>query len=361
MIRRVAIFGAGTMGGGIALTCIKAGLQTTVVDTSPAALVALRGRIEAHLSREVQKARLTGDQADAAVECLTLSTAAGAAVSADLVIEAVFEDLRVKQDLLKRLEPTLRPDTIIATNTSCLLVRDVASVLDDPGRMLGLHYFSPAEVNPVVEVIAPPQSRPEVRQAALAFLSQTGKSALPCADRPGFALNRFFCPFCNEAVRLLDEGIATTGQIDAMACAAFGLAAGPFRVMNLIKPAILLQAIQSLSPLGPNYTPAAGLQAIAADAGRWTIEADPAVVPPDVARLLTERLTGAALAPALEALAEGVVQAPDLDRGAKAALRFERNPVVLRDTLPKAEVDRLVALATSPQKREDDGVRRLAT
>lgn len=284
MIASVAIFGAGTMGGGIAITCLKAGLPVVVIDTGDAALDRLRQRVSRHLAGDVERGRMT----------------AAAATTA-------------------------------------------AAVLQRPERMLGLHYFSPAEISPVVELISTEATRADVLVRASAFLASTGKSPLPCKDSPGFALNRFFCPYCNAAVRCLDAGLGTSGQIDRIARETFGLAAGPFRVMNLTKPVIMLKSLESLAPLGPVYEPAAGLIAIGARREDWQIEAEPAALPEDRARPIAERLLGAVLLPALAAMAEGVVSAANLDRGARAALRFERTPVTLRDSLPPGEVERLVA------------------
>lgn len=353
MIRSVAIFGGGTMGGGIALTCAKAGLRTTVIDTADGALDRLRARVHDHLAREVAKGRLDANRADDAVEHLVLSRDPHLVSGADLVIEAVHEDLEVKRGLMRRIEPLLKPQAIIATNTSCLLVRDIAAALDDPGRMLGLHYFSPAEISPIVELISTDATRPDLTDRVLAFLTATGKSPLPCKDSPGFALNRFFCPYCNEAVRLLDDGVATAGQIDAVACEALGVAAGPFRVMNLTKPVIMLKAMESLAALGPFYRPAEGLRAIGAALADWQIEEQPAPLSETVRRTVADRLTGALLLPATDAMAAGVVAPADLDRGARAALRFARSPVSLQADLPAAESMRLMALVGVPERQGD--------
>src|SRR5690606_23015625 len=154
---------AGTMGGGIAITSLKAGIPTTVVDTTQAALDRLRDRIDRHLAREVKNGRMEAAGADAARACPAGSTDLSAVPGSELLIEAVFEDLAVKHELLSRVQDVLRPDAVIATNTSCLQVADIARALDDPGRLLGLHYFSPAEICPTVEVISTPETRAAIR------------------------------------------------------------------------------------------------------------------------------------------------------------------------------------------------------
>ena len=340
MIRSVSIIGAGTMGGGIALTTIKAGLPTCVIDLSPEALARLDQRFDRHFVREIEKDRMDERQVQAARSCLTVSDDLAAAASSDLVIEAVFEDIAVKRDLLSRLQPLLPPEVMIATNTSCLLVSEIGMVLDDPGRLLGLHYFAPAEACPTVEVISTSATREQVRGRALDFLIRTGKSPLPCKDSPGFAVNRFLCPYCNEAVRIVDEGLATPGQIDAVARDLFEVPAGPFQVMNLTKPVIMLHAMQGLERLGARYRPAAGLLKIGQDKVDWSIDEDLPLLPDVTRRIIAGRLTDALCRPAMEALAEGVASAEDMDRGAREALRLGRTPIAILDGMSEAERER---------------------
>ena len=171
--------------------------------------------------------------------------------------------MALKAKLLDELSLLVEPTTLVATNTSCLRVSDLAQHMALPGRFLGLHYFSPAAVNPIVEVVSGELTSPQTVETALAFTRATGKQPLRCRDAFGFAINRFFCPYTNEAVRALDEGLGSAAEIDAVAREAMGAAAGPFQVMNLIKPRINLHAIRNLAPLGPFYAPARSMAAIA--------------------------------------------------------------------------------------------------
>ena len=323
MIRRVAIVGAGTMGTGIAITCLAAGLPTTLIDTANTALGRAKDRIYGYFVREVDKGRMTPGQKERAVQFLTLSTGLEAPTGADLTIDAVLENIDVKQKSMKRLEPFLPADSIVATNTSCLQVGVIAKGLADPGRLIGLHYFSPAERSPVVEVVSSNFTREAVRTRALGFLAATQKTPLPCKDRPGFALNRFFCPYCNEAARLQETGIATPAQIDAIAREAFGVPAGPFRVMNLTKPVIMLRAMQGLASLGDGYVVARSLQE-QGDAGRsWNIDDTETAVTNDVRKKVVERLQSTLHRTAMEAIDEGIASPSDMETGARLALGFE--------------------------------------
>ena len=200
----VAIVGAGTMGSGIAISCLAAGLPVRLIDTTTTALDGARAKIAAHFQRQVDKARMSVEDAARYQAGLTLSDQISAASAATILIEAVFEDLAVKRKLMRAVEPLLADDCVIATNTSCLRVADIATALKRPERLLGLHYFSPAEINLVVELVRSEATAARAQVVAADLLAVTGKEVLNCRDSNGFAINRFFCPYCNEAVRCVD-------------------------------------------------------------------------------------------------------------------------------------------------------------
>jgi 3-hydroxybutyryl-CoA dehydrogenase len=325
-IHSVGILGAGTMGAGIAATTVLAGLPTVLVDPSQAVLDRARLRLDGHLARQVTKGRLTARAAAEARDHLTFATEARAVAGADLVIEAVFERLDVKTEVLAALESRLAPECLIATNTSCLRVSEIATALRRPERFLGLHYFSPVEANPLVEVIEGVASRPGIAAEVSDFLAATGRVALPCRDSHGFAINRFFCPYVNEAIRCLREELATAGQIDAVARDVFGQALGPLATTNVVGFPVMLHALENLSHLGPSYAPARLLVEMAASGGRFEIEEEPAPLAPGRAAAIADRLRGALYLPLNALLAEGVASAADVDRGAAVALRFAAPP-----------------------------------
>lgn len=332
-LQSIAIIGAGTMGGGIAITCMAAGLQTRVVDLSEAGLDALKLRATRYFDRQVEKQKITAEAAAAAMACLHVSTDIPQAAQADLVIEAVFEELEIKKKVFGELAPHLSPETLVATNTSALRLSDLADALPYPDTFLGLHYFSPAELNPIVELIAGPATESAHLDAAAAFLKVTGKTAVRCQDSNGFAINRFFCPYTNEAVRMLDEGVATTGQIDQIASDLFGLALGPFAMMNIIKPRINMNAVRNLSGLGAFYEPADGLLRIGAEGEMWPIEEVTALPEDASVAKIQARLRGATFLPILEAIQADVAAPADFDLGAREALRFGKPPVAMMQAL----------------------------
>ena len=343
----VGIVGAGTMGAGIMINCTSSSLDVVLVDRNPEVLDAAQAKQQKYLARQVFKERISQAEADAATARLTCATDSTALAECDLVIEAVFENLDLKKAIFAELDRIVRPDAILATNTSCLRLADIAEALTDPSRFCGMHYFSPAEINPVVELIEGPRTRGAVLDAARAFLEQTKKTVIACKDQNGFALNRFFCPYSNEAVHILDEGLATTGQIDEAAKEALGLAMGPFAVMNIIGTATNLNAVRNLSPLGPFYAPAKGLETQGENNTPWEIEETPAPMDPATRQALIDRFVNSVLLPVCEEIHEGTATLEAVDTGAKMAFRFDRTPGTLLADLGDGAKTRLAAFAAS--------------
>lgn len=346
-ITTIGVVGAGTMGGGIAAVTAAAGLTTRLHDVDPAqvdrAIEAARG----FFRRQSEKGRLSDAAAADAASRLQPAADLAALADTDLVIEAVFEDRGLKARLFEQLGPILAPDAIVASNTSCLRITELARHLVAPERFLGLHFFSPAQVNPIVEVVQGEATAAVTVSAAIGFCERIGKTPLRCRDQYGFAINRFFCPYTNEAARLVDEGAGSTAQIDAVARDALGVAAGPFQVMNLIKPRINLHAIRNLGPLGSFYAPAEAMVRVGEADAAWPI-GEAAPLDAAVAATIRDRLRAAVFLPVLEALDEAVAAPVDIDRGARDALKMAQAPCALMDALGRGEVARLVgALARS--------------
>jgi 3-hydroxybutyryl-CoA dehydrogenase len=342
MIRRVGVIGAGTMGSGIATNVAQHRLEVVLFDTVPAAVERALEQARAFYDRAVRKGKLDPAEAERANGQLHPAQSLREVARADLVIEAVFEDLGIKSALLQQLAPDLASDTLIATNTSCLRVSDLAANVPGPERFLGLHYFSPAEINPIVEVVRGGLTSAQTAQAAVEFCRTTGKQPLQCKDSYGFAINRFFCPYTNEAARILDDDLASAAQIDLVARELVGAAAGPFAVMNLIKPRINLHAIRNLAPLGSFYEPARSIIEIGQGDRSWELgDAEPLTI--GQRRLIADRLCYAIFLPVLQELDEGVATPFDIDRGAHEALRFSRPPCALMDQMGRTEVARILA------------------
>jgi 3-hydroxyacyl-CoA dehydrogenase len=341
-IAKIGILGAGTMGGGIAINAAQHGIEVVLVDVNAESLAAARAAARKFYARAREKGRLSEAEAAAAEARIATAGEMTAFAGVDLVLEAVFEDFDLKARLFAEMRGALTPGTLVATNTSCLRVSDLAEHVGEPELFLGMHYFSPAQVNPLVEVVRGPKTAEAVVERVLAFCRATAKKPLLCRDNYGFAVNRFFCPYTNEASRLVDEGLGTPAQIDRVAQEDLKVAAGPFFVQNIIKPRINLHAIRNLAPLGPFYAPAALLTRLGEAGESFEIGAQPAADPAADKRI-AERLMAATFLPVLESLDEEVASPADIDMGAEVALKFGRPPCKLMDELGRAEVERLVA------------------
>lgn len=341
-VRTVGIIGAGTMGAGIAANLAAHGIAVRLVDQRPESVAKAIADAGRFFARNVEKGRMSDAQAQASAERLAAAGSIEALAGCDLVIEAVFEDMAIKSELLRRLSACLPAQTLVATNTSCLRVSDLARAYAHPERFLGLHYFSPAQVNPIVEVVRGEATAEATIEAGLALCRATAKQPIACKDSFGFAVNRFFCPYTNEAVHAWDEGLGSTAEIDVVAQECLGAAAGPFRVQNLVKPRINLHAIRNLAPLGAFYAPAAGLvRAGEADAS-FEIAAEPGPITPARQAAIADRLRLGCFLPVLQALDEEVAQPADFDLGAREALKLSRPPCALMDELGRAEVTRIL-------------------
>jgi 3-hydroxybutyryl-CoA dehydrogenase len=199
------------MGAGIAQLGLEAGLDVVGREVDAARGDAAGDRIAHFLRRKVEKGLLAQDARDAALERLALTTALEDLADCDVVIEAAFEDLAVKQQLFRDLEAVLREDAVVATNTSALSVTEIASVLARPERAVGMHFFNPAPLMPLVEIVRAERTADGAFETAYTLGETLGKTPIRCADTPGFAVNRVLIPLLNDCVRVLDETGVTPG------------------------------------------------------------------------------------------------------------------------------------------------------
>jgi 3-hydroxybutyryl-CoA dehydrogenase len=225
------------MGSGIAQVALRNGHEVVLADVEKIATVRARESIEGALARDVDKGRLTSDAAASARERLrTTSLPSGLGDFSDcgLVVEAIVEGLDAKQSLFRALEGVVSPDCVLATNTSSLSVTSIASACQAPGRVVGMHFFNPAPVMPLVEVIPGAQTSSEVTGATRAIADGWGKVTVLAADSPGFIANRVARPFYGESLRMLEEGVADAPTIDWALRELAGFRMGPFLLMDFI-------------------------------------------------------------------------------------------------------------------------------
>lgn len=230
----VGVVGAGAMGGGIAQVAAAAGHRVVLYDAREGAAEQAVANLRGVFATLAAKGRLSADAADAAGSRLSAATALAALAPAGLVVEAVVEDLAVKQGLFRDLEALVGEDAILATNTSSLSVTAIGAALARPGRLAGLHFFNPAPLMPLVEVVSGLGTDPAVAESLFDTAAAWGKTPVHAASTPGFIVNRVARPYYAEAIRLLEEGAADSATIDALFREAGGFRMGPFELMDMI-------------------------------------------------------------------------------------------------------------------------------
>jgi 3-hydroxybutyryl-CoA dehydrogenase len=233
-IRKVGVVGLGTMGAGIAQVSVQSGFETIGREVEPELGERGRATIERYLARGVEKGRLSGDDRDAALGRLTLTTDLADLAECDLVIEAALEELELKREIFAELDRVTRPDAILATNTSALSVSEIAEATEQPQRVVGMHFFNPAPVLPLVEIVRGRESSAEAVDAAYAWAERAGKQPVRCNDTPGFIVNRILIPLLNDCVRVLDEAGVEPEAMDKAMTNGAGWPLGPCALIDLI-------------------------------------------------------------------------------------------------------------------------------
>jgi len=233
-ITRVGVLGCGLMGSGIAQVAATAGFATVVRDIGEAVLAKGRSGIRRSLDKLVEKAKLDGAARDGALERLSFTTDLGVLGACDLVIEAVTEDLQVKNALWRELDTLCPPATIFASNTSSLTISEMASATARPDRFVGLHFFNPVPLMPLVEVVRAVTTSAQTFDAAMAFARQVGKEPIVSRDRSGFIVNLLLVPYLLDAIRALERGVGSIADIDRGMQLGCGHPMGPFTLLDFV-------------------------------------------------------------------------------------------------------------------------------
>ena len=234
------------MGSGIAQVAIEAGLDVVGREVTADLGEAATDRIEHFLARKVEKGLRTQEERDAAVARLSTTTDLDALRDCDLVIEAIVEELEPKRALFAELERICRPDAVLASNTSALSVTEIAAATGSPERVVGMHFFNPAPLMPLVEVVRAELSSDEAVAAALEVVERLGKVAVACHDTPGFVVNRVLIPLLNDCVRVLDEARVTPEALDAAMSNGAGWPMGPCTLLDLVGIDVHVHASEAL-------------------------------------------------------------------------------------------------------------------
>jgi 3-hydroxybutyryl-CoA dehydrogenase len=238
--------GLGAMGAGIAQLCVEAGLDTVGREVTNELGETARGRITHFLTRKVEKGRLDAAERDAALGRLSLTTALADLADCDVVIEAIVEALDPKRELFAELERICRADAVLATNTSALSVTEIAAATSSAERVVGMHFFNPAPLMPLVEIVRAQLSGDDAVETAFALGMRLGKAPVRCHDTPGFVVNRVLIPLMNDCIRVLDEARVTPEDLDAAMKSGAGWPMGPCELADLVGIDVHVHASEGL-------------------------------------------------------------------------------------------------------------------
>jgi len=327
MINKAAVVGAGLMGSGIARHMANHGMEVTLVDNN---------------EEQLARAEQINKNPD-----LLYTTDIAAISTVDYVIEAVFEDLDIKRNVLSQISSTVSPNCLIASNTSSLLIADLEEAVTGPNRFTGVHYNNPADMNPVVEIIPGEHTETRYTDAILKWMKSAEKVAVKCKDTPCFILNRQSLPYINEAARCLN--IASPGEVDSVVKNRLGVGLGPFAVMNLVGLPIMAASSCNLEVLGRGYLAAPELQERSRlNSPDWDIE-DVGAVSKDKTSAIVKRLRGAMIFPGKDILAQALCSKDDLHLICKVALGYDKSSPELLEMLEPSVTTELLEAYLSQQ------------
>ncbi len=346
--RPVGVIGAGTMGRGIAQVAATAGRDVVLVDADPAVVDGARASLAKIHDRLVEKGRVTRERADAILGRITGAGELSSLADAGVVIEAVVESLEVKKAIFGELDGIVAPDAILATNTSSLPVVAIASACRRADRCVGLHFFNPAPLLPLVEVVPALTTDPAVAEAARALVEAWGKVPVIARDTPGFIVNRIARPFYGESLRIHEESIADPATIDHALKSVGGFRMGPFELMDLIGNDVNVTVTRTVFEafhFDPRYRPSFAQQRMAEagylgrKSGRgWYDYAEGAARPEparDIALLhaIVDRVVAMLVNEAADALFWGVASAADIDLAMQKGVNYPKGLLAWGDEI----------------------------
>jgi 3-hydroxybutyryl-CoA dehydrogenase len=245
-VRKVGVVGLGAMGSGIAQLCVEAGVDVVGREVTRELAARARDRIAEFLARKVEKGELTSGADAEAVARLTLTDDLADLAGCDFVVEAIVEELEPKQQLFRDLEGIVDGSAILATNTSALSVTEIASATSKPERVVGMHFFNPAPLMPLVEVVRAQLSSDDAVETTYALAERIGKTPIRCHDTPGFVVNRVLLPVLNDCVRVLDEARVTPEDLDAGVKGGLRWPMGPCELLDLVGIDVHVHASEAL-------------------------------------------------------------------------------------------------------------------
>jgi 3-hydroxybutyryl-CoA dehydrogenase len=267
-IHRILVIGAGTMGHGIAQVAAQSGYSVDLYDVDPKVAAAGLSKVKGNLEKGVEKGKVTAADRDAALARIaTTSDLAAAAAKADLAVEAIPERMDWKRKLFAALSAAAPAHAILASNTSSLSIAEIAAATNRPGRVVGMHFFNPVHLKPLLEVVRTADTDPTALEAAVAVGKRMGKTVVVVKDSPGFATSRLGIALGLEAMRMVEEGVASPADIDVAMEKGYGHAMGPLRTTDLVGLDVRLGIAEYLNERFPGgrFTPPAILRRLVAE------------------------------------------------------------------------------------------------
>lgn len=246
MISKVMVIGAGTMGSGIAQAAAESGLEVYLTDVMPGMAEKAQGRISQMLEKAVAKGKMAAEARDAALAHIHVLSAMEEGSGADLVIEAITENLEAKKALFARLDKVAKPEAILASNTSALSITELGRSTGRPASVIGMHFFNPVPLMKLVEIICGTATSEEIYEAVRTLAEKMGKTPVRVQEAPGFVVNRLLIPMINEAVYTLMEGVASAGDIDTAMKLGAGHPMGPLALADMIGLDVCLAIMETL-------------------------------------------------------------------------------------------------------------------
>jgi 3-hydroxybutyryl-CoA dehydrogenase len=255
-MERICVVGMGTMGSQIGVVCARAGFTTSLVDTSEERTRKGMESIHSFLQTQEQKGKITADAVNYVMSRISSSTEMTAASDADLVIEAVHEELEVKRDVFRKLDQIAPPHAILTTNTSTISISAIAAATNRADQCIGTHFLIPAGLTPLVEVVRGIETSDETHRTVIDFLEKCGKGTVTAMDSPGFVINRLYLPMVNEAFFALESGLASAEDIDRSCTRGLGFPLGPLAAADAFGLDVLLACMNTFRrELGDKYRP----------------------------------------------------------------------------------------------------------
>jgi len=342
-IKTVGIVGAGTMGAALAQKFAQEGLKVVLADRTEIIIKKGLENIKRTLDEAIDKNVFKPEEVSSYLANIQTTDKLEELKVCDLIVEAIYENLEAKMELFENLSNIVSADTILATNTSSFSVTEISSCVKHPERFIGLHFFYHAAKNRLVEIIPGEKTSASTFESIKQFCVLAGKDSITCIDAYGFVVNRFFVPWLNEAVRIMEEGIGSKEAIDQVCMKTFGVGMGPFALMNATGISVAYHAEKTLEIFGSLYKVSEALKTQSESGNLWELKTTEDIsIDKKTEKQIHDRMLGVVFFVCSQILDEKICSATDIDRGAKIGLRWKKGPIELMNETGENGVTRLI-------------------